>query len=84
MFGAKAASPVEVFYTDWAEDPQTAADLDQEPLMHHPAYGRPAALQAPTGERVHLAGTELAPEMGGFLEGALAAADEAARWILTR
>jgi monoamine oxidase len=83
LFGPKAGSPVEVFYTDWAEDPHTAAASDQEPLMHHPAYGRPAALQAPMAARVYVASTELAPEMGGFLEGALAVAEEAAHWALT-
>lgn len=83
LFGPKAASPVEVFYTDWAEEPLTAAALDQDPLTHHPAYGRPAALKAPMGARVYVASTELAPEMGGFLEGALAAAEKAAEWALT-
>lgn len=83
LFGPDAGSPVELFYTDWAQDPQTATDLDQQPLMHHPAYGRPKPLRTPVGERVFVTSTELAPEMGGFLEGALAAADEAAQWVLS-
>ncbi|MGJ8605012.1 MAG: flavin monoamine oxidase family protein [Marivita sp.] len=84
LFGPEAAKPVAVFYTDWAEELHTAVPRDQDPLTHHPAYGRPVSLRAPLGARIFLASTELAPEMGGFLEGALAAADEAARWVLAR
>lgn len=83
LFGPKAAAPVDVFYTDWAEEAQTAVAADREPLRHHPDYGRPLALQSPPEGRIFFASTELAPEMGGFLEGALAAADEAADWVLT-
>ncbi|WP_300582484.1 FAD-dependent oxidoreductase [Marivita sp.] len=82
LFGPRAASPAEVFYTDWSEEPLTAVSADRAPLTHHPAYGRPQALMPAPDSRILFAATELASEMGGYLEGALAAADEAAAWVL--
>lgn len=82
LFGPDAASPMAVFYTDWAEEALTAVAADQTPLSHHPAYGRPAALVPTRDSRILFASSELAPEMGGYLEGALAAAEEAAGWVL--
>lgn len=82
LFGPRAASPEEVFYTDWSVETLTAVSTDQAPLTHHPAYGRPATLVPAHDSRILFASTELASEMGGYLEGALAAADEAADWVL--
>ena len=82
VFGPPASAPLAVFYTDWAEEEFTSVAMDRQPLTHHPAYGRPETLRAAPGDRVCFAGTELAPEMGGYLEGALASAEEAADWVL--
>lgn len=82
LFGPRAGTPEAVFYTDWAEEAGTSVTADRAPLTHHPAYGRPAALQPTLSDRLYFASTELAPEMGGFLEGALAAAEDAADWVL--
>ena len=82
LFGARAMKPLAVYYTDWAEEVGTAVAADRAPLMHHPAYGRPTVLDPAEGSRICFASSELAPEMGGYLEGALAAADEAAGWVL--
>ena len=73
---------MEVFYTDWAEESLTAVAADRAPLTHHPAYGRPSALVPTQGSRLFFASSELAPEVGGYLEGALAAAEEVAGWVL--
>jgi monoamine oxidase len=72
LFGPAAATPVDVLIKDWSTDPATATPADRAPSAGHPAY-RPLA---PTG-RLFFAGTEAAPEDGGFLEGALAAAEAA-------
>ena len=56
--------------------PFTATEADQANSNANPDY-RPLALPAPWGERITLAGAELAPEFGGYLEGALAAAEAA-------
>lgn len=72
LFGPEAATPDSVAIKDWSTDPATATPADRTPPSGHPAY---RALP-PTG-RLILAGTEAAPEDGGFLEGALAAAEAA-------
>jgi monoamine oxidase len=72
LFGPAAATPEDVIIKDWSTDPATATAADRRPPAGHPAY---RAL-LPT-ERLIFAGTEAASEDGGFLEGALAAAEAA-------
>jgi monoamine oxidase len=72
LFGPAAATPVDVLIKDWSMDSATATAADRAPPAGHPAY-RPLA---PTG-RMIFAGSETAPEDGGFLEGALSAAEAA-------
>lgn len=77
LFGAEAASPVALHIMDWATEPVTAAPADAHPLMAHPQYGLPEGVQTLMEGRVILSGTETAREFGGFLEGALEAAEDA-------
>jgi len=72
LFGPEAASPDDVYIKDWSIDPATADPADRISLGEHPAY-RPL----PSKGRLSFAGTEIAPEDGGFLEGALSAAEAA-------
>ena len=72
LFGQEAARPDEVIVKDWSMDQATAIPADQTPPTGHPAY-RPL----PPTERMIFAGSEAASEDGGFLEGALAAAEAA-------
>ncbi|MBU2980625.1 FAD-dependent oxidoreductase [Lentibacter algarum] len=83
LFGAQAASPVSLSIKDWAFDPFTANAQDQQPLYAHPDYGLPAPLSGLWDGKLILGGTEVAPEFGGYLEGALEAAENALR-LLTR
>ena len=76
LFGAEAGRPRKVIIQDWATEPFTATEADHANGNVHPDY-RPIALPAPWGERITLAGAEMAPEFGGYLEGALAAAEGA-------
>ena len=76
LFGAEAARPREVIIQDWATEPFTATEADHTNGNAHPDY-RPIALPSPCGERITLAGAEAASEFGGYLEGALAAAEAA-------
>lgn len=78
LFGEEAANPIELIYKDWAFDLNTANGLDHAPLRHHPHYGLPNALKTLANRNLHLCVTEVAPEMGGYLEGALAAAETTA------
>ncbi len=72
LFGPDAATPTDLFLKDWSTDPATATLADRISPAGHPTY-RPV----PPNARIVFAGTEAAPQDGGFLEGALAAADAA-------
>ena len=75
LFGPQAASPRQLYIKDWAFDPNTATDADHAPLYAHPHYGLPPSLACLWDNDLFLSGTEVAPEFGGFLEGALEAAE---------
>lgn len=72
LFGGSAPSSLHI--KDWARDLLTATAADAAPLMTHPTYGLPRGAQYLWEGRVMLSGTETAPEFGGYLEGALEAA----------
>lgn len=78
LFGPQALSPRHVAMRDWAFEGETAVPADHVPPRAHPDYGLPADLRDPWDGRLQFAVSEMAPEMGGFLEGALAAAEAAA------
>jgi monoamine oxidase len=82
LFGPEAAAPLATRLQDWAQEPFTATARDHQPPAGHPAYGPLPPLFGPDHPRLHLAGTEVAPGMGGLIEGALGAADSVARRIL--
>lgn len=78
IFGPSAGKPLQTALKDWAFDPATATRRDLSPPVTHPDYRMPEALQDLWGGRLIFTASELAPEMGGYLEGALAAAERAA------
>jgi len=80
LFGPQAAHPSALFVKDWAGDPLTATPADLVPLYAHPRYGLPAALEGLYDGKVLFAGSEVARQFGGYLEGAL----EAAEFLLER
>ena len=75
LFGPQAGEPVNLILKDWAQDVLTAAPLDRAPLAHHPAYALPKALSSLCDGRLILGSTETATQFGGYLEGALEAAE---------
>jgi monoamine oxidase len=77
IYGEPASRPLTVFYKDWAREPFTAADLDQPPMYEHPLYAPPAGQTSFWDGTIHFAGTETADRHGGYLEGALIAAERA-------
>ena len=83
LFGPAAARPCEILIKDWARDPLTSCTADGSAGGSHPDY-QPVALPPPWEDRLILSGSESAPEFGGYLEGALAAADMASDWALGR
>ncbi|WP_420860592.1 flavin monoamine oxidase family protein [Algirhabdus cladophorae] len=75
IFGPQAASPRALLLKDWAMDPMTSVPADAAPLHAHPRYGLPMGCEGLWANRLHFGSTEMAPQFGGFLEGALEAAE---------
>lgn len=76
LFGPAALQPLAVHVQDWADEVETATHPDMQPATAHPAPIA-TALPAPWHARVHLAGSEFAPDFPGYLEGAVLAAERA-------
>ncbi|UOA30565.1 Putative flavin-containing monoamine oxidase AofH [Sulfitobacter sp. DSM 110093] len=81
MFGPEMADPMHLVLQDWATIPDIARPQDRHPVRSHPRYGLPTNLRALSARGVIFASTETAPEFGGFLEGALEAAEHVARTL---
>lgn len=77
LFGPAAPAPLEVLLKDWAQARFTATPDDLAPVRTHPRYGLPRALQGLWDGHLLMGGTEVAAEFGGYLEGALEAAEAA-------
>ncbi len=82
LFGSTAANPNALYIKDWAFDLFTSTDLDLQPLYTHPRYGLPQAMRGVWRDRIIFSGTETAAQFGGYLEGALEAAETAAALVL--
>jgi monoamine oxidase len=83
MYGAKGAQPMDVLVQDWAREEYTAtADDENEQLLQHPPYGTPASLANLWDGKLLLTSSEMAPVFGGYLEGALEAAETTATRII--
>jgi len=83
IFGSQALAPKQVFYHDWAQAVETASDLDAQPMNGHPFYGLPTALSNLWENRLRMGSTEMAPQFGGYLEGALEVAENLAQDLIT-
>lgn len=75
IFGHQALSPKQVWLSDWAFATETASALDHASPAAHPTYGLPPGLADLWEGRLHFCATEVAAQFGGYLEGALCAAD---------
>lgn len=78
MFGPDMATPLSIRMMDWAQVPQISTSLDNAPSGQHPSYGLPVALRDLWGGALTFGSTETARDFGGFLEGALEAAERVA------
>jgi len=78
LFGPEMANPKALLMRDWAQEPRTATERDKAPLRFHPAYGLPPPLRDLWSGKVIFGSTETARTFGGFLEGALEAAETVA------
>jgi len=82
LFGPQAQDVLDWRIRDWSEDPLTATADDRVPPVGHPAYGLPEAQRVIWGGKLIFSGTETAAESGGYLEGALEAAEAAVADVL--
>jgi monoamine oxidase len=73
LFGEAAATPQAAYVQDWADEAATATAADALPQGNHPDY-RPVEPPGRWHDRLRLAGSECSPVLGGYIEGALAAA----------
>lgn len=78
MFGENMGNPISLQMLDWAQEPETATKLDQDGPRFHPSYGIPQSLSNIWSGKILFGSTETASGYGGFLEGALEAADRVA------
>lgn len=79
LFGPAMSAPRRLILKDWATTPELATPLDRAPVRNHPAYGTPPVLRGLWDGRLHLSSTEMGRGFGGFLEGALEAAEATAK-----
>jgi monoamine oxidase len=84
LFGPRAQDVLDWRIRDWSEDPLTATADDRVPPAGHPAYGLPEAQRVIWDGKLIFSGTETAAENGGYLEGALEAAEAAVSDVLVR
>ncbi|MBN1569442.1 MAG: hypothetical protein JXA73_16470 [Acidobacteria bacterium] len=77
IYGHEAAQPEGFFYQDWTCERFTATEHDRPPMYEHPLYQPPAGKTFIWDGVIRFAGTETAFEHGGYLEGALSAAERA-------
>ncbi len=84
LFGQEAATTLQIVVQDWAYCEETATELDHQPLNHHPSYGLPQVLTGLAGGRLMFGGTETGHRFGGYLEGALEAAQRCANELTSQ
>lgn len=75
LYGEAAANPLQILIQDWSQEPFTASSDDQTAPNAHPAYGHPAFQLDHWQDKLYFCGTETAEREGGYLEGALVAAE---------
>lgn len=85
LFGQAAASPLEVTIKDWASEPYTATELDQQALNQHTFNSLQELTEPGWDGRLVWSGSEMAPgPIGGYLEGAVHSGTRAVDIVETR
>ncbi len=74
LFGPQAAYTKSIFFKDWFTEPRLSVEADAIALQNHPDYGHPWLQLDHWNDRLFFAGTETAKHSGGYMEGALVAA----------
>jgi monoamine oxidase len=82
LFGKEAARPQAITIKDWFTAPLTATPADEVPPVGHPQYGHAWLQLDHWNDKLYFGGTETAAQFGGYLEGALEAAERVAKSLL--
>ncbi|MEH6633140.1 MAG: FAD-dependent oxidoreductase [Halopseudomonas aestusnigri] len=77
LYGTDTPTPLNIIIKDWSGDKLTSTEGDMEPISSHPNYGLPKTMTNLWDGRLIFSGTEVASAEGGYLEGALVAAEDA-------
>ncbi|MEP3106451.1 MAG: NAD(P)/FAD-dependent oxidoreductase [Hyphomicrobiales bacterium] len=81
LFGGVLPEPQKLLLQDWAQEEFTATSEDRAPVRGHLAYGYPNSFRNMWNNSLILGSTEVAPQFGGYLEGALEAAENALKLL---
>lgn len=82
LFGPAAANPTQILLQNWHQEPFTSTLLDANPLQTHPIYSHPWLQLDQWEDRLFFCGSETASHFGGYMEGALDAAQRVAHSII--
>jgi len=82
MFGPEMSNPLDIRLRDWARNPLIATQKDYVSPRSHPVYGVPRELTGLWSGDLIISSTEMGHQFGGFLEGALEAADATANRLI--
>jgi monoamine oxidase len=83
LFGHRAAAPIAHYVKDWAKDEFTATQSDRETIAGHSRTRPFEPVQNVWSTRLLIAGTEASDEHGGYMEGALDAAEVSVSYLRT-
>ena len=75
MFSNSMENPIDIRLQDWAQNRFIATRRDHTSPQFHPAYGMPKELSDLWSGNLLMGSTEMGSMFGGFLEGALEAAE---------
>ncbi|MBD3796265.1 MAG: FAD-dependent oxidoreductase [Campylobacterales bacterium] len=80
LFGEKARAYSKIYILNWNDEIYTATQEDKQILSAHPNYGYELCAM---NDRLYFASTESSYDNGGYIEGALAAAEKIAQKLLS-
>ena len=78
IYGQEAGRPVDLYYQDWSTEEFTSTEYDRRAVHNHPEFHPPSGKTSIWNDSLHLAGSETAEHLGGYLEGALLSGERAA------
>ncbi|MEM9219578.1 MAG: FAD-dependent oxidoreductase [Cyanobacteria bacterium P01_F01_bin.150] len=82
LFGPELNTPFDIRMQDWAQVKTVATREDEHAPNGHPAYGYPHALRNLWDGQLLFSSTEMGQTYGGFLEGALEAAEFTSKTLM--